>query len=133
MNGLQFHNYSVDLNQMWYASHKDLITKIAFELNCPDRINELTEKLLGPELKLKRYKDENAPKKPKTGFQYFCDEFRPKIKKKNNTIRLGDMMKELGALWRSYDDEQKAPYLTKYNECKLNYDDALEEYNNNLY
>ena len=44
--------------------------------------------------------------KPKTGFQFFCDEFRPKSKEKPPDFKLGDIMKELGKIWGSYNEEK---------------------------
>ena len=83
MNSRKFHNNTVDINHIWYKSHKDLIKMVAMELDCKDKIEELTEKFLGTQIKIKKFRDPNEPKKPKTGFQFFCDEFRPKIVKKN--------------------------------------------------
>lgn len=133
MNSKKFHNNSVDLNQLWYQSHKELIRGIAIELNSKDKIDELTEKFLGTQIKIKKFRDPNEPKKPKTGFQFFCDEFRPKIKEDNPELKLGGIMKELGKLWKTYSDEQKEQYVEKYNEAKYNYEAKLDEYNESLY
>ena len=133
MTSQKFHNYSVDLNQIWYQSHKELIEKISIELNRADKIDELTEKFLGTEIKFKRFRDPNEPKKPKTGFQFFCDEFRPKIKENNPDLKLGGMMKELGALWQTYTDEHKEKYNEQYNKAKIIYEENLDEYKENLY
>lgn len=133
MNSRKFHNNSVDLNQLWYKSHKEIIKLVAIELNSKDKIDELTEKFLGTQIKIKKFRDPNEPKKPKTGFQFFCDEFRPKIKEENPELKLGGVMKELGKLWATYSDEQKAPYNEKYNDAKYIYEEKMDEYNESLY
>ena len=133
MTSRKFHNNTVDINHIWYKSHKDLIKAVANELDCKDKVEELIEKFLGTQLKIKKFKDPNEPKKPKTGFQHFCDEFRPKIVKKNPDFKLGDIMKELGKLWGSYTEEQKEKYNEMYNDAKCVYEEQLEQYNESLY
>ena len=93
MSSLAFHNNTFDMNNTWYNSHKEILEKVAIELGCADKIVELSEKLLGPKHKMKKHKDLNAPKKPKTGFMHFCDEFRPEVNKKNPELKLGGVMK----------------------------------------
>ena len=132
MSSLAFHNNTFDMNNTWYNSHKEILEKVAIELGCADKIVELSEKLLGPKHKLKKHKDTNAPKKPKTGFMHFCDEFRPGvIKNNNNELKLGGMMKELGKMWGECSVEEKDKYNSKYREEKVKYDETLEEYNLN--
>ena len=131
MTSLSFHNNTFDMNNTWYNSHKEILEKVAIELGCADKIDELSEKLLGPKLKIKKHKDLNAPKRPKTGFMHFCDEFRSEIIKNNNELRLGGIMKELGRMWNECSDEDEDKYNMKYREHKHKYDEELEEYNLN--
>ena len=56
-----FLNNVLDLNQMWYSSHKKLIKRIATELNQLDRYEELVEKFLGTQLKIKKQRDPLMP------------------------------------------------------------------------
>ena len=130
MTSLKFHNRTSDINSLWYDSHKQLIEKVAIELDVYDRVPELIETILGKELKLKKYKDPNAPKRPKTGFLYFCDEFRPQITSSNPELRLGGIMKELGKLWGTFSDERKEKYNIKYRDSRIKYEEELEEYIN---
>ena len=129
MNSLEFHNTTADINKLWFQSHSTLIKRIAIELGKPEQIKELTEKFLGSALKLKKHKDPNAPKKPKTGFLHFCDDLRPKIKEKQPELKMGGVMKELGKIWSGYTDEQKVKYNIKYQDSKSLYEEKLEEYN----
>jgi len=124
---------TVDINQMWFKSHKELIRKVARELGSVDKTDELIELFLGPQTKFKKHKDPNAPKRPKTGFLIFCDEFRGQIKDTQPGLQMCDIMKELGKLWKSYSEEQKEVYNLQYREARSEYDDQLEEYNLNTY
>ena len=133
MNSLKFHNTTVDINHIWFRSHKELIRLVARELGSVDKTDELVEKFLGNETKFKKHKDPNAPKRPKTGFLYFCDEYRSKIKEENKDLHMCDVMKELGKLWGTYNDEQKETYNLKYREAHGEYEEKMEEYNLNNY
>lgn len=133
MTSINFHNETVYINKLWYDSHKDIIKKVARELDAGDKINELITKFLGDELKIKKHKDPNRPKKPKSGFLYFCDDTRSEIRKQNPSFTMPQIMKELGKQWSSYTDEQKEVYNIRYREAKDIYDDTIEEYNLNNY
>ena len=133
MNKLPFHNNTVDINSLWYDSHKLLIEKITNELDLEDRFDELVENFLGKEIKFKKLRDPNAPKRPKTGYMYFCQEFRGSTQKKHPDLRMGGISKELGKLWGTYSPEDKEPYNDKSMVDRNRYDEEIEEYNlNNL-
>jgi hypothetical protein len=50
-------------------------------------------------------------KRAKTAYQYFCDEQRPKLQRKNPEWRLPQLSKELGAMWKGMTDRKKAKYV----------------------
>ena len=127
MSSLSFHNNTFDMNNTWYNSHKEILEKVAIELGCADKIGELSEKLLGPKHKMKKHKDLNAPKRPKTGFMHFCDEFRSEVNENNPGLKLGGVMKELGKMWGACSDDEKEKYNLKYREFKLKYDEDVED------
>ena len=133
MTSPYIHNDTVYLNELWYRSHKDLIKKIARELDCPEKITELTEKFLGDPMKIKKQKDINRPKRPKSGFLRFCDEYRSKVKNDDPSLKFGGIMKELGKIWASYDDQAKDVYNIKYKEDLVNFEVNMDEYNLNNY
>lgn len=56
-------------------------------------------------------KKEAVKKRAKTAYQYFCDEQRPKLQKKNPEWRLPQLSKELGAMWKAMTDRKKAKYV----------------------
>ena len=44
MSSILFHNDTREINQLWYGSHKNLITSICIELGHVDKIEELSDK-----------------------------------------------------------------------------------------
>ena len=110
MAHLTFHNDTVSLNHLWYESHKNLIATVCIKLGQHDKIAELTHTLLGDPFKIKPMKDPAKPKRPTSGYLYFCEEARPKLMKKmrgkkNKKVNLGDIAKELGAMWKGLSDD----------------------------
>lgn len=71
-------------------------------------------------------RDENKPKKPRTAFFFFLEEFREKMKKK------GASGKEIPVLageeWRSMNEEDKKSYLDSAAKVKEEYDKQMEVY-----
>lgn len=53
-------------------------------------------------------KDPNAPKRPLSAFFLFSQDERPEIKKKNPSMSVGDISKEIGARWK------KVRYVDRY-------------------
>ena len=81
MAHLPFHNDTVSLNHIWYHSHKNMIATVCIKLGQHDKIAELTTTLLGEPLKIKPMKDPEKPKRPTSGYLYFCQDARPAIMK----------------------------------------------------
>lgn len=127
MSNGRFQNTTCDMNSLWFKSHKTLIEKITKELGSEDRTKELVDKFLNNK-KMKKYRDENAPKKPRSAFLFFCDDYRSQVMSENPDFRLGDMSKELAKLWKTYSSEDKEQYYNKYNEAKELYVKNMEEY-----
>ena len=82
MAHLPFHNDTVSLNHIWYQSQKNMIATVCIKLGHHDKIAELTTTLLGEPLKIKPMKDPEKPKRPTSGYLYFCQDARPAIMKK---------------------------------------------------
>ena len=131
MEKLCFHNNTVDLNSIWYTSHKDLLERLAVELGAADKIDSLIDKFLGAQTKFKKQKDPLAPKRPRSAFIYFCNDLRADITSKFPDLRLGGIQKELSKIWQSYDDKQKEKYHLQNSEDKMRYEEELEQYNLN--
>ena len=124
-----FQNNTVDLNKMWYNSHKKLIKRVLTETGELDKFDELVQKFLGEELKIKKQRDPLMPKRPKSSFLYFCDKHKSQVMKKNPKFKMGEVMKELGNMWKNCKD--KEPYNKMSSQAKLDYEENMEEYNNN--
>ncbi|KIY91530.1 hypothetical protein MNEG_16434 [Monoraphidium neglectum] len=58
----------------------------------------------------KKGKDPNAPKRPTGSYMYFSADKRGEVKEKNPSYAMGDIAKELGAMWKALSDEEKAKY-----------------------
>ena len=124
-----FQNGTLDLNQLWFNSHKRLIKRVLTETEQLDKYDELVQKFLGDKLKIKKQRDPLMPKRPKSSFLYFCDKYRKEIMKKNPKYKMGDVMKKLGKMWQECED--KEPYNKMSSDAKIDYDENMEEYNNN--
>lgn len=131
MERLNFYNQTVEVNDLWYNSHHDLIVRLATELNVIDQIDSLSKKFLGDSLKLKKFKDPDKPKRAKTSYLYFCEEMRPGVKEKHPDLKLGGTMKELGKMWGAISEDGKKKYKELYEEDKKRYEEEIDEYNLN--
>ena len=133
----QFQENQSMLNSMYYESHKDLIGRVCIALGCVEKTEEVVSLLLGEKMKLKFKKDPNKPKKPKSGFLFFCDEERggliAKDKKKGNKIVIGNIAKELGKMWKKLSDSQKKNYDEMKTTDQVRYNQELEDYNTKIY
>ena len=126
-----FQNNTSDVNQIWFDSHKKLIKRVTTELGQVDKYEELVEKFLGKQLKIKKQKDPNMPKRSKSSFLYFCDAHRTSVKTKHPEFKMGDVMKELGKMWKECKPKEKEKFIKIAQEAKSEYTDKLEEYNEN--
>ena len=132
MAHLYFHNNTVSLNDIWYESHASLLKSVCMELGQPDKIEELLQKYLNDKMKIKAKKDPNMPKRAKSGFMFFCDEFRPKLikkfKDKNEKVNISLISKELGNKWKKLKNEKRVKYDTMAKKDKERYTDEMSEY-----
>ena len=108
---------------------------LCIELGTVDKIAELTQKFLGTQMKIKKRKDENAPKRAKSAFLFYCDEMWPKliakIKAKNKPVRIGNIAKDLGTMWGKLSASKKKKYQDMNSKDKTRYLEAIEKYNEN--
>ena len=78
MSHLTYYNNCVELNSLFYNSHKQLIERLCKDLNVSEQTDDLIKKYLDkPDMKAK--KDPNKPKRPKSAFLLFCDDERQKL------------------------------------------------------
>ena len=126
---LEFYNSTVDFNELWYESHRELVEKMAIELGKGDQVDELIERFLGPQVKFKKRKDPKAPKKPLTGYLHFCQERRSKLSEKYPDMKMTELSSKLGKLWKSLPANKRKPYEEMYAKDRDRYDAEMEEYN----
>lgn len=138
MSHLPYYNNAVSLNNIFYDSHKNLITKILKDLEHEEKIDEYVKKYLDkPDLKVK--KDPNKPKRPKSAFLLYCDDERQKLIDKqkkslkgNEKFNLGIIQKKLGEQWKTLNQDKKEKYLLACESIKESYYDKMSEYESTL-
>ena len=133
MSSFMFHNNTASLNDLFYESHASVLKMVAMELGASDKIPELMEKILGNKLKIKAPKDPNKPKRAKTAFMFYCEQYRPalleKEKKKGEKVNIGNIAKALGKSWKKLKDGDKGKWNTLALADKERYEKEIAEYN----
>ena len=137
-----FHNNTVNINDVWFESHKSLLQQLCVELGHTDKISEMMEKFLGPKLKMKSFKDPNKPKRARSAYFYFCDDERSDVIKKHRTtakkkekkggdgkINMGDVAKEVAGIWKTVTEESKQKYLDLAEKDKQRYVVEMSSFN----
>ena len=137
MASSQFQDNQEMINTIFYDSHKALVGRVCMALGQVEKTEEMVDLLLGDKVKMKFKKDPNKPKKPKSGFLFFCDAHRPKMidaqKKKNKKVVIGEIAKELGKKWKKLNDSQREKYNLMNEKDKERYSKELEAYNTKIY
>lgn len=139
MSNPLFHNNTVNINDVWFESHKALLQQLCVELGQSDKIDEMSDKFLGTKLKMKVFKDPNKPKRAKSAYFYFCDEVRPPIiakyqklakagKMKGESL-MGAVAKECAGKWKKLTDKQKAKVNKLAAADKERYSSAMAAFN----
>ncbi|KAJ0254339.1 High mobility group B protein 4 [Hirschfeldia incana] len=78
-------------------------------------------------------KDPNKPKRPPSAFFVFLDDFRREFKEANpNNKSVAAVGKAAGEKWKSMSDEDKAPYASKAETRKSEYNKSMQQYNMKL-
>ena len=76
----------------------------------------------------KKLKDENAPKRFKTGYMLYCQDVRAGIKEENPGKKMTEISKILGATWKELSEEDKKPYIKQASKDKKRYDKEMKNY-----
>jgi len=82
--------------------------------------------------KVKKPKDPNAPKKPTTSFFVFSSQQRPLLKATQPELKVTEVAKEMGRLWKAMDDEDKAKYEAIAEQDKKRYQVEFAAYQKTL-
>lgn len=136
MANVVFHNNTVSINDVWYESHAQLLRMVALDLGAsPDKIEELLEKFVGSKKKMKPQKNPYAPRKPKSSYFYFCDQYRPSLienfKNKNpgKKVQIANIAKQLGEKWKKLSDNGKKSYQKMAEKDKERYAEEMNVFN----
>ena len=134
MSSNAYFNNLVSINDIFYASHSDLLDRICMRLGAEDRADELREELLDNKFKLKAKKDPNKPKRAANPYTFFSREYRDNYKKKTNGAKINftAMNKELGVAWRKMNDKKKKKYIDLAEKDRERYQAEMEKYNSEL-
>merc|ERR1712072_287132 len=138
MSHLTYYNNCVEVNELFYNSHKQLIERLCKDLNVSEQSDSLVKKFLDkPDLKAK--KDPNKPKRPKSAFLLFCDDERPKLiekekkgLKKGEKFNLGVVQKKLGEMWGKLSKDKKSKFDMATEKAKEEYYDKLTDYETSI-
>ncbi|KAF8090952.1 hypothetical protein N665_0461s0037 [Sinapis alba] len=78
-------------------------------------------------------KDPNKPKRPSSAFFVFMEDFRQTYKKEHpNNKSVAAVGKAGGAKWKSLSDTEKAPFVAKADNRKVEYEKNMKAYNKKL-
>jgi len=134
MTSICFHNQSVEMNRLWYESHKALIMNLCIEFGELNRLEELTNKFLGKPLKIKKVRPLGQPKRTRSAFFFFCKEWRPSVmesyKKEHSKINVGEVSKILGGRWQALSDKDRAQYTEMNKVDKERYQEEMAVWKN---
>tara|TARA_B100000029_G_scaffold168652_1_gene164791 strand:+ start:598 stop:1002 length:405 start_codon:yes stop_codon:yes gene_type:complete len=129
MTSICFHNQSVELNRLWYESHKALIMNLCIEFGAMNRLEELSKKFLGQQLKIKKVRPLGQPKRTRSAFFFFCNDRRPVVmetyKKAHNKVNVGEVSKILGAEWQALDASVREKYTEMNKIDKQRYQEEM--------
>jgi Icc-related predicted phosphoesterase len=116
------------------ASQINLIERVCAELGAPERAEELVGKYIDDSIRIKKFKDKNAPKKPKSGYMLYCEKHRVEVKKSlPEGAAFADIIKEMAKNWNAIDEEGKKEYVNLAEDDKKRYARELDEYKAELY
>ncbi|CAI9758065.1 unnamed protein product [Fraxinus pennsylvanica] len=78
-------------------------------------------------------KDPNKPKRPASAFFVFMEDFRKQYKEKHpNNKSVAVVGKAGGDKWKSMSEAEKAPYVSKAEKRKVEYEKTLQDYNKKM-
>jgi len=86
------------------------------------------EKPEGKAKKPKKKKDPNAPKKGLSGFMFFSQVNRPKVKAEDPSLTIGGVAKVMGERWKACSAEDRVQYEEMAQKDKKRYEKAKAEY-----
>ena len=110
-----------------------IIERVCAELGASEKAPSMIEKYVGESIRIKKFKDKNHPKKPKSGYMIYCDKNREEVKKKTPNMSFTDTIKKIAKQWNELTPEEKAKYMVLSEEDRGRYARELEQYNSEIY
>ena len=117
------------MNQL-IESDITLVRNVCGALGCTDKavIDGLIGKYVYKDLKMKKRKDVNAPKKALTSYQIWGKDVRTTLAKANPTWDMPTMSKKMGEMWNKMTEDDKKPFVAKAEADKVRYADEKQKY-----
>jgi len=76
----------------------------------------------------RKKKDPDAPKRAMSSFMFFANDKRPLLRKDHPDMKITEIGKELGRMWKDLTDEERKPYMQQAEEDKVRYSREKENY-----
>lgn len=76
----------------------------------------------------KKKKDPSAPKRPLSAYMFFANAKRKELMAENPKKTVGELGKELGALWKNLSEDDKKPYAKQAVKDKSRYEEEMKSY-----
>lgn len=82
----------------------------------------------------RKRKDPNAPKRPRSAYILFVNDYRPKVveETREEGIKQTEIMSRVAKLWKSCDEAEKEKYVQLAQEEKDRYQEAMTNYRMSL-
>ena len=94
-------------------------------------LNIIKHNLPSREVKARKPRDPNAPKRATTAFMYFCKEKRESFKKTNPNTTVGALAKIMGAAWKAMDNNAKKRWEDMAEDDRKRHATEKEKYEKN--
>ena len=121
----------IDIAKLITTMQIEVIRKVCTELDQEEKMEEMIDKFVDQSIsKMKVKKDKNEPKKPKTSYMFFCDEYRGDVRTNNPELKMGGISKVLGEKWKNVTETEMVKYKKKAEEAKEKYEEDMREYKN---
>lgn len=121
----------IDIAKLITTMQIEVIRKVCTELDQEEKMEEMIDKFVDQSIsKMKVKKDKNEPKKPKTSYMFFCDEYREDVRTNNPELKMGGISKVLGKKWKKVTEAEMEKYKKKAEEAKEKYEEDMREYKN---
>jgi len=78
--------------------------------------------------KKRKKKDPQKPKRAMSSFMFFANELRPKLRLERPNLKITDLGKELGKMWKALPDTDKKRYQEEADKDKSRYKEAMKGY-----